>query len=579
MSRIARALAWLALLALCATAGVAGAQTRAWLDRDRVALGETTTLNIETDANGAPDYAPLLRDFDLGGQSSRQQLSWANGSASSRSLYAVALRPRRDGLLRIPALRVGGGMTAPLTLLVTAAPAATAGGGDVFIESEADTQEPYVQQAVGWVVRLYSAVPLIAGQLDQDEPAGASLQRIGEDAQYRREVGGRSYVVTERRYLLIPERSGELVVPPARFEGRGSGNAFDQLFGDGQSALHAVARPRVLKVRPIPANAAQPWLPLRSLSLRYVTQPVKARVGAAVDLVVEVTADGATASQLPELVLPAVDGAQVFPERGRPDESMVDGRPQVRLQRRFSLVPTRPGTLVVQGPRIDWWDSRAHEPRSATLPPVTLQVAPGAPVATTTPDAPSAANAIEAPRSRPRWMFAAVGVLACVLILVGLAWRARSTRVARPDSGMPVPAAIPSGPPPFPGTAVSSSPVAVSVPPDQIRPAIDVAPTGIAPPREPEPTLGRALDLGDLADIEAALRRLADGAGDLDTVIARLDDAAQRDAVERLRLARWAAGDASVARTRLREAFAGGPRWRVAAAPRRGLLPPLYPDA
>jgi hypothetical protein len=577
MSRIARVLAALAVFAL---ATVADAQTRAWLDRDRIALGETATLNIETDANGAPDYAPLLGDFDLGGQSSRQQLSWINGSASSRSLYAVALRPRRDGVLRIPALRVGGGITAPLSLLVTAAPAAEAGSGTVFIQSEADAQAPYVQQAVGWVVRLYSAVPLIAGQLDQPEPSGASLQRIGEDVQYRRSVGTRSYVVTERRYLLIPERSGELVVPPARFDGRGSGNAFDQLFGDGQSELHAVARPRVLKVRPIPANAPQPWLPLRALTLRYLAQPTKAQVGRPVDIAVEATADGATASQLPELVLPAIDGVQVFPERARSDESLVEARPQVRLQRRFSLVPTRSGTLIVPGPRVDWWDSRAGEARSATLPPTTLQVAPGA-VPTAAPDAAApSADVIPGEPSRGPWALGALAVLALAMVLVGLAWRSRAQQPPRTDRGPSnrAPAASPATatPPPLPNVETPMAPRTAVGAPVQTRavPAVQVDAT----PTVSLPSLARALELGNLPDVEAALRHLAGDGADLDAVIARLDDAAQRDAVAQMRLARWAGGDAARARSQLRRAFAGGPRWRTAPPPARDPLPPLYPE-
>ena len=80
----------------------AQAQTRAWLDRDRIALGETVTLNIETDAAaaGAPDYAPLQRDFELSGHaSSRQYRDRSTAAAAARTLYAVALQPRRDGVI------------------------------------------------------------------------------------------------------------------------------------------------------------------------------------------------------------------------------------------------------------------------------------------------------------------------------------------------------------------------------------------------------------------------------------------------------------------------------------------------
>lgn len=579
MTRLARLLVALVLLAFT---GLAGANTRAWLDRDRVALGETATLNIETDAGAAPDYGPLVRDFDLSAQASRQQVQWVNGRVSSSTLHAVALRPRRDGLLRLPPLRVGGDVTAPLVLLVTRAPVPSVapGNSDVFIESEADDQDPYVQQSVGWVVRLYSAIPLIAGQLEQPEPAGAGLQRVGDDVQYRRSVGGRTYVVTERRYLLIPERSGELVVPPAKFEGRGTGSAFDQLFGDGQTPLQATGRPRVLQVRPIPADAPQPWLPLRGLTMRYLATPAQARAGEAAHVVIEVQADGATASQLPEVRLAPVDGVQLFPERAQSDESMVDGRPQVRVQRRIAIVPTRDGRLVLPGPRIDWWDSRAGAARTAQLPPVTLQVARGA-----TPAARSAAPA-ERPRApaatrTPVALFVGIAAFAVLLVAAGLFWRRRTH--AQNGTGKPPPQidAIPA----YDATATSYASTATgTAAPVRGTPAPGgpAAPTGPTPARtnHAPPNLQRLLEFGDFADIDAALRRLAgDGVIDLDGVIARLDDDAQREAVERLRRARWAGDDPATARAQLRDAFARGPRWRAPPPPRAEPLPPLYPDA
>jgi len=79
----------------------ANAQTRAWLDRDRIALGETPTLNIQADQAPAtgPDYSPLLRDFDVSGNSSSRQFELVNGVASQHMLFAVALQPKREGLL------------------------------------------------------------------------------------------------------------------------------------------------------------------------------------------------------------------------------------------------------------------------------------------------------------------------------------------------------------------------------------------------------------------------------------------------------------------------------------------------
>src|SRR5690606_32268053 len=123
-----------------------------------------------------------------------------------------------------------------------------------------------------------------------------------------------AYNVAERRYLLVPERSGPLILPGARFSGRAVGGFFDDYFGRGNGELNARSAATTLQVRAQPDNAPQPWLPLRDLRLRYVTTPQRAVAGEAVQLVVEATAIGATRAQFPELVLPPVSGAQVFPE-------------------------------------------------------------------------------------------------------------------------------------------------------------------------------------------------------------------------------------------------------------------------
>ena len=397
------------LLALCAFA--VQATTRAWLDRDRIAAGETATLNIETDQAtlDSPDYSPLTAEFDVSGNSSSREIEMVGTTSRVHVRFGVALQPHRDGVIGIPALVVGRERTQPLSLTVTpaaAAPVAHAGDA-VFIEAEADAQSPYVQQAVGYVLRLYSAAPLVSGQLDQDAPDGATMQRVGDDLQYTREIGGRRYTVVERRFLLIPERSGALTIPGARFSGQGVGGFFDDLFGDGRRDLRTNGAPRILSVQPPPANAPQPWLPLRSLSLRYLSTPQSARAGEAATISIQADADGASAAQMPELALAAPAGAQVFADPVQARDNFDGGRPQVQLTRKFSIVPGEAGTLRIPGPRIAWWDVRAGIARNASLPDVVLQVAPGANAGKATPEntVPAASgDAVSATRSPfARW--------------------------------------------------------------------------------------------------------------------------------------------------------------------------------
>ncbi|HVI25567.1 MAG TPA: BatD family protein [Xanthomonadaceae bacterium] len=531
----------------------AGAHTRAWLDRDRIGADETATLNIETDqaTAGAPDYAPLSGDFTVSGNTSSRQIEMVNGRTSVRVLYGVALQPKREGVLAIPPLRVGRERTQSLTLTVTAPQAAPARAGDVvFVEAEADAQSPYAQQAVGYTVRLYYATALVSGQLDQPAPEGASLQRVGEDVQYERDLGGRHYRVLERHYLLIPERSGTLTIPGARFSGRGVGGFFDDLLG-GDEDLRATSPPRFLRVRPIPANAPQPWLPLRALTLRWSTTPQSLRAGEAATVVVQLEADGATAAQLPELQLQA-DGAQVFADPVQADERFADGRPQVQLTRRFSVVPTRAGRLRIAGPTLSWWDVRAGTARTASLPDLVLKVAPGA-----TPDKPGAsvpAQTAETSSGQPTatrdwrmaarpWAWLAVGFAVLWLLTLGWALRRRGDL------------------------------------PDRARPPVSVSaePGAQAPPADRR-GLAKALERGDLGDIADALCAAATPpVRDLDALRTRLADAWQRQAVDQLQRARWGDGDPARARAVLREVFRDGIREQPRAASRRELLPPLYP--
>ncbi len=555
MSRVSLQIIVLMLLSFSSL--VAFAQTRAWLDRDRIAFGETVTLNIETDASVAPDYDPLRAGFEISGRSSRRQVELGSGGVRTRTLYAVALRPRRDGVVTLPGLTVGSQRTEPLVLVVAPASIAPpAGAGDeVFLESEPDDANPYVQQAVGWVVRLYSAVSLVSGQLDQPAPDGASLHQVGDDAQYSREIDGQHYRVIERRYLLIPERSGELVIPGATFQGRGASGFFGDLRGRG-GLLQAQAPPRKVAVQPVPAHAPQPWLPLHGLTLQYRATPQQLHVGAAATVTVEAVVDGASAAQMPELQLPPVDGVQVFAEPAQSDERFVDGRPQVTLTRQFALVPSRAGPLTIPGPQLDWWDVDSGQARIAKLPPLEWTVEPGAGggagalPASVAPSASASGRSTDIVPVVPmptgadrRWVLAsaAFGVLWLLTLLWGL-----HRRPAHTDTGTP-----------------ETTPNARASTPD------------IA-------AFKRALDTADFDQVADSLCAVArPPAATIDEVRTRLADPAQVDAVAAMQRARWGGGDGVAARRLMREAFSRGPRWResVTESPLPSPLPPLYPPA
>jgi hypothetical protein len=537
------------------------AATRAWLEQPTVALGQAVTLNVETDAVSAtPDLTPLMRDFEVEGQSDSRSVGLVNGRVRSSTTFALTLRPRRAGTLAIPALQVGGERTAPLMLEVTATPTASAASnGLVFVETEIDDPSPYVQQSVGVTVRLYYATPLVSGQLDLDPPDGALLQRVGDIVQSSREIDGRRYSTAERRFLLVPERSGALTLPGPRFSGRGAGGWMDDLLGGNSREVNITGTPRTLQVRAQPVNASQPWLPVRDLRLRYTAVPDQLRTGEAATLAIETTVIGATQAQLPELPVPSIPGAQVFAEPPQYDETFNGGTPQVKLTRRYSVVPSQPGSLSVPGVAMAWWDVRTGTAKRATLQDLAIPVVQGSGQAAhppaldaATPMAPAATDdgvmALSGDRRLPAhlwpWLAAGFALLWLATLVWGLSRRPGGANVAYSR-----------------GHAT-----------DPARPTTSSATHTAA-------DLKRVLDAGDLDDIEAVICGMARPAAiDLDDLQRRLTLPAQRAAVDLLRRARWAGGDPAQARIALREAFRGGPQWQagnvgVVDEP----LPPLYP--
>ena len=558
----------LALLSSTVMMASAQAETRAWLDQQQVAAGDSVKLNIETDQiTASPDYAPLRGGFTLAGQSSSRSLQMINGQRSAKVQFSVRLLPHGQGTLTIPALKVGDETTEPLSLQVTdAATTATApdpamhNNGQVFIRTEVDDLQPYVQQSVGVVVRLYFAVQLVSGQLDLEQPQGASLQRVGDDINSVEQVNGRRYNVVERHFVLVPEHSGSLQLPGARFIGQGMNDLLDM---NDDPGIRASAPGKVLQVKPQPDQADPAWLPLRDLKLRYLAAPTKAVAGEAVQVAVEATLQGATRAQVPELPVPDVAGAQVFAEPPSYDESFRNGVPQVKVTLHYSLVPAQAGTLSVPGLELPWWDVADARRRQTRLPELHIEVAPGqasaagsvqpgagAAQGNTAPAHVAAASTANSPQSPAaaaesktpsawRWILLAAGfALLWLLTLAGWLWSRRRA------------AAVPT----LTSTTASA------------RPRPDLA------------TLRRALDSDGLEEIVRLLAAMA-GVSGFDAVLQRLQPESQKSALLRMQRAVWAGeGDVAAARQAMREAFKSGPRWLpIERGPVPDELEPLYP--
>jgi hypothetical protein len=454
-----------AFVALWICCNVNAAQVRAWLDRGSMQLGETVTLNIEVsdDAGAAqPDFSALQSDFNLLGTQSSSAMNIVNGQASSKLLWAVGLEPKRAGTLTIPAFTVAGAQTAPLTLTVTPGSALSGKAGDeVFLEVAVDAKSPYVQQQVRVTVKLFYAVNLTDGNLEDPHGEGLAARKLGQDASYTADVDGRRYRVLERHYALTAEKSGTLTLAPIAFRGHAlNPNDINSFFNRGH-AISAQAPGATLDVRPRPqASGSDAWLPAQSLTLTAegVDANTQAKVGEPLTLTLHLKAQGLGFEQLPELKLPPIDGADVYPDK-EVTQNRDDGAAQFgERTRKFAIVPNRAGTMTIPALAVSWWDTEHDGAASAELRALSLNVAAGSASAAVPTNVQNAANATNilapapvaaapAPNDDARhWRLLTYAALALWLLTVAawLVWMRAQRRHVAAAASRPTPATAPS---------------------------------------------------------------------------------------------------------------------------------------
>lgn len=457
------------LLILCfAPVAAFAARVQAVADRDRVRSGESLhlELRVEGDADSDPDLSVLDKDWEVLSRSQSSQVRIINGDFSRSLVYSLTLMPRREGEVTIPAVCFGSECSMPLPIRVAAAddPSVPTKDEPLLLEAEITPKQVVSQGQLLLKMRLLHRGDLLQGSLSEPQPAGveAIVQKLGEDHKYETRHNGRLYQVIERDYVIFPQASGTLSIPPLQFDGTvaGSPSRLDP-FGRQGERVRLRSAPLRVEVTPPPADrAGRAWLPARALHLEdnWQGKTVQLTVGEPATRTLTMTAEGLQAAQLPDLELPAPEGFKTYPDQpdrhDRPGDNGITGV----LQQKIALVPTRPGRYRLPAIDLDWWDVAVRQWRQAHLDPVDVEVGPASgTAASATPTGasppvsspPSAKEAVSQPAPVPASVSAAPGAVRpstrsgfwpwlCLALGLGwlttllLLWRQRSGRPRRP---------------------------------------------------------------------------------------------------------------------------------------------------
>lgn len=444
---------------------VAQAEVSATVDRSQISEDETVNLKVTTDDrrfDGQPDTNLLRRDFDILNQKSSSQTQIINGKVSSSRAWDFLLSPKRSGRLLIPSFTLGSEKTQPVAIFVSKAAAPTySGQEELFIESAISKREVYVQEELVFVFRLYTAVGLNSATLEPLVVENALVEEP-KDSQFNKQVKGRFYQVIEKRYVIHPLESGEIVIPPLTLSARVQ-DGRRSLFDDGRLIRKRSPEHKITVKPPNPAFAGSIWLPAKNLQVNdtFSGDPDNVAVGDSLTRSITITAEGLLAAQLPPIDTPTVSGLKIYADKASIENREVGAELLSQRVESMAIIPTRPGSYTLPSVSIGWWNTETDEMEWATIPERVITAVAGDASVVNPPEAPlvselpeESLTPITQPTANPlngsapqhvvdsaslRYWQAATAILAALWLLTLVAWwrakRAGSSQVKVVTSG------------------------------------------------------------------------------------------------------------------------------------------------
>lgn len=379
----------------------------ATVNRNIVPEGETFVLTLElkdVDTSSSPDLSALNQDFMVLSVSNGYRTNIVNSQVSKSRQWNLVMIPKKNGEITISEIELDGMKTKPITINVKPA------GEEPLVKSvdvnspkfkivgSIDKDTSYVQEQINYRVKIYDV-----GGLQGNAPYFVTsnddwiIKNLGEPKVENKIDNGRNIREITFDYALFPQKSGELVIPPVRFNGyfitqSTRTDPFAQLFEEdeffanlGMNRVFANKNPVVLNTKPISINVkpavsgASWWLPAKDvkLSAKFNDDKPKFRVGEPVSRTIQLKAVGVLDTNLPEIEFASVNGVKQYPEKPI-NEMGVVGNDVVSISKMSNVyIPSTTGEVTLPAIELKWFNTKANTFEIASIPEYKIKVTAG----------------------------------------------------------------------------------------------------------------------------------------------------------------------------------------------------------
>ncbi|OBU14182.1 aerotolerance protein BatD [Photobacterium aquimaris] len=359
------------------------AQAQATVSKNVVAVNQVFQLSVSVDTAINPDsvdFSILSPDFAYGQPSVSSSTSLINGTMSRNTTWTIAIAAKKVGTATIPAFKIGGSQTTPITITVLKSSqtnnTANTDQSNVRMTAEIDKNTVYVGESINYRVKIFIGEQLSQASLSAPSGDGLAVSQVGQDAQNNIVQNGRRYLVITRNYQLTAQKAGNIVIHGPTFSGSAVRGANG--FSSGITVpVNKNARDISLTIKPKPADYKGLWLPTPDLQLQQTWQPqvsnqneITTKVGEPITRTITLRIKDVAQSNMPNINLTYPDTVRIYNEK--PEYRTENGYSVMILKQ--VIIPRQAGNIALPPLSINWWNTTTAKQQQSEIKGLTLNV-------------------------------------------------------------------------------------------------------------------------------------------------------------------------------------------------------------
>ncbi len=375
---------------LMISANLSLAEVSAWVDNNPVVVGEMFRLHIEAKNVDDPQEPDLseIRGLQILNRSVQNQTSIVGTSITRTVNWTYVMLAPSSGNYRIPALQVGSEKTIPIALKAEES-SQSPNNQIVRLEVDVSPNEVYPQQQVLVRVRIIrTGAQLENESLTPFELAGTQIEKVNQRS-FRKVNNGKRQLITEISYVLLPEKSGTILLPQLSYQGNeirggnsqgnfGNFGNFGNIFQQRGRRIFSNSEAQTIQVKALPVAFKGWWLPAAKLELeeQWLPNPPEFRVGEPVTRTLTVNAYGVFGNQIPELSFELPEKMKAYADQPSIETVKTqEGLKGTRVEK-WAIIPGQAGKLELPEISVAWWDVQKDEIRTSVFPARIIEVFP-----------------------------------------------------------------------------------------------------------------------------------------------------------------------------------------------------------